>query len=126
MATCKNCLSYKACKHLWECFNKSEDFSELYSGCAEKCDFFKNAARYIEIPCEVGDIVKKDDLLYKCYRMDRYACEGKDPYWRFWASPLNNTDEDDIWFWDSDIAEENIIVLSKNETNAILEKGIEI
>lgn len=53
--TCKNCIHFEMC--LKKC-GKSKAFAETvdeeYFSHADKCDYFKDKSRYIELPCKVG------------------------------------------------------------------------
>ena len=54
---CKDCVSYKACRHMWSCFESVNDFEEVYENFAERCDHFKDASKWVELPCEIGSTV---------------------------------------------------------------------
>lgn len=47
--TCKDCISYEACKF----YNKN--LPEEYDPIEWQCDNFKDKSRFIELPCKVGD-----------------------------------------------------------------------
>lgn len=49
--TCKDCISYEACKF----YNKN--LPEEYDPIEWQCDNFKDKSRYIELPCKIGDKV---------------------------------------------------------------------
>lgn len=52
MATCKeNCLSYEACKYIYEELTGDSGTG----GNAEYCKFFKDRSKFVELPCKVGD-----------------------------------------------------------------------
>ena len=54
MATCKECLYYKACFTFQG--GMSREFI-MGDKAEKKCGLFKNKSRYIELPCEVGQTV---------------------------------------------------------------------
>lgn len=61
MATCKNCLHIDACRQ-W--------YTNLPDKYHDGCELFKDRARFIELPCNVGD---------KVYRIDKgsYSSDWK-------------------------------------------------
>ena len=52
MATCKDCIHFEACKSCWCCFWENKKMTE-----DDRCKMFKDKARFIELPCKVGDTV---------------------------------------------------------------------
>ena len=55
MATCKDCLHYDACKK----FNKirTNVINDSDRGAENLCEVYADKARFIELPCRVGDTV---------------------------------------------------------------------
>lgn len=51
MATCKDCLHVEACKNLYEIHGDG------LSSDSHACKYFKDRARFVELPCKVGDMV---------------------------------------------------------------------
>lgn len=49
MATCKDCVHFEACKHIYEIHG--DRLSEESYG----CDQFSNRSRFVVLPCKVGD-----------------------------------------------------------------------
>ena len=49
--TCKDCIHFESCKNLYE------THGEGLSGDSCVCDSFKARARFVELPCMVGDAV---------------------------------------------------------------------
>lgn len=49
--TCKDCIHYEACKNLYEIHGDG------LSGESHVCDYFADRSRFVELPCEVGDMV---------------------------------------------------------------------
>ena len=74
-------------------------------------------------PVNVGDIVKKGDVYYKCYRTERHTECDKEPQMRFWAEPINNDDEDDIYFWDVEVKEGTVVLTSREDAEKALKGG---
>lgn len=54
MATCKDCIHYKACKSLLGELNTT---SGIGREADEKCPTFADKSRFIELPCKIGDVV---------------------------------------------------------------------
>ena len=53
MKTCKECIHFDKCSA-----DSEHIFGNDYANKVEEvCDFFKDKARYIELPCKVGDTV---------------------------------------------------------------------
>lgn len=50
MATCKDCIHFEACKSCWCAFWEHQEMTE-----DDRCKMFKDKARFIELPCKVGD-----------------------------------------------------------------------
>lgn len=50
-------MTYKDCVHFESCKNLYETHGEGLSGDSYVCDFFKDRARFVELPCMVGDTV---------------------------------------------------------------------
>ena len=54
--TCKDCVHYDVCK-IW--------CREANIPMSADCDYFKNKAKIVELPCKVGDgiwVVEEDDI----------------------------------------------------------------
>ena len=85
MSTCKDCLNYDVCKKL---SGYTEDFItsceknfEKYGDAKEKCEYFKDRSKFIELPCKAGDLVYyfvNDNLSEYCevsvagFHIDKY------------------------------------------------------
>lgn len=54
MATCKDCLHFKACMIVSEANEYDE---EIGKGVDERCKAFTDKSRFVELPCRVGDTV---------------------------------------------------------------------
>lgn len=54
MATCKNCIHYKACESLLGYLNTT---SGVGGETDKKCPTFADKSRFIELPCKIGDTV---------------------------------------------------------------------
>lgn len=77
--TCKDCIHYEICK-----------ISHPISVCMDGvCSFYKDKARFIELPCKVGDMVymhnrnktmvqemvlEEPDIRCHCTRDDEFSC----------------------------------------------------
>lgn len=51
MATCKDCVHFEACKNIYEIHG--DGLSEESYG----CDQFSNRSRFVELPCNPGDVL---------------------------------------------------------------------
>lgn len=49
MATCKDCLHFELCF--------DDNITQFDEGDAERCTYFKDRSKYVELPCKVGDVV---------------------------------------------------------------------
>lgn len=49
--TCKDCIHFESCKNLYE------THGEGLSGESHVCDYFADRSRFVELPCERGDLV---------------------------------------------------------------------
>ena len=76
------------------------------------------AAGVIVPPCKVGDVVEHCGILYRCDRAEYYVDEGKEPYWRYWATPID-ADVDCLWFF-SDAICTDVLVLTREEAERAL------
>lgn len=57
MSTCKDCIYYEVCKALNKEFKiHPKDYIET-DLCAKQCTTFKDKSKFIELPCNIGDIV---------------------------------------------------------------------
>ena len=73
MATCAECVHYEACANfanmILDAFNVSEDDAQCLlkkrTGDATVCNDFADRARFVELPCMVGDKVYLDNLHIK-------------------------------------------------------------
>jgi len=65
MATCKDCIHWKACKALQHTWEKIE--GTHYPLIAEKCKIFKDRSKFIELPCKLGDKVFYFDTAGRIY-----------------------------------------------------------
>lgn len=52
MASCKDCIHEKVCNYF---------DGDLNEEGAEKCVYFKDLSRFVELPCKVGDTVYQTD-----------------------------------------------------------------
>lgn len=52
MASCKDCIHFKACNH-W----LSKENQQLLSEEGHICEHFKDRNKFVELPCKVGDTV---------------------------------------------------------------------
>lgn len=52
--TCKDCLHLTICDYLASVEGNNIMF---WYEAAEKCSFFKNKSHFVELPCQVGDVV---------------------------------------------------------------------
>lgn len=93
--TCKDCINFN------ECLSKEKRATRYYSAnvaandVEERCKYFKNKLRYIELPCSIGDkayyISVKDELKeikITGFNIDRYGicdveCESIDSEFTF-------------------------------------------
>ncbi|MEE1318033.1 MAG: hypothetical protein UHD05_00840, partial [Ruminococcus sp.] len=61
MSTCKDCLHYDLCKEFTdyteEFIASCEKNFEKYGDAKEKCEYFKDRSKSIDLPCKVGDTV---------------------------------------------------------------------
>ena len=53
--TCKDCVHYEVCMDFTTL--KESVFCQNYDKQEELCDYFKNKANFVELPCEVGTLV---------------------------------------------------------------------
>ena len=61
MAICKDCMHEEVCNIFLDCLNEYD---------AEKCVYFKDRNRFVELPCKVGDKVYYfSDNNYKQYEV---------------------------------------------------------
>ena len=63
--TCKDCIHFESCKSLYE------THGEGLSGDSYVCDFFKDRARFVELP-DVGDydtVTTIDEAIDHCYQI---------------------------------------------------------
>ena len=70
MASCKDCMHEEVCNIFLDCLNEYD---------AEKCVYFKDRNRFVELPCKVGDTVYELDIFTdyeKCHRCDYYYAGG--------------------------------------------------
>ena len=51
MATCKDCICYSGCSGILN------DFGMRLNPAREVCDRFEDHARFVELPCKVGDMI---------------------------------------------------------------------
>lgn len=79
----------------------------------------------IVLPCKVGNVVKKDNKYYEVYRCECYANFETPVHFRFWAEPIDDYEEDEIYFWNDEIEEETVIVCTKEEAEKALKGGAE-
>ena len=65
--TCKDCIHYNVCQDY-----DNRVMLDIYN-MAEKCKYFKDKSRYIELPCNLGqivyDVVLCDDDIYRIFEM---------------------------------------------------------
>ena len=59
--TCKDCIHYDACKDMYD--GIKEDFDDKVD--VECCEFFKDKDRFIELPCDKGDVLQYDGVDYQ-------------------------------------------------------------
>lgn len=78
MSTCKDCLHYDLCKEFTdyteEFIASCEKNFEKYGDAKEKCEYFKDRSKSIDLPCKVGDTVYyvygsriEDDKVHSIY-----------------------------------------------------------
>ena len=48
--TCKDCIHFDRCKGLYR-------FERLQKAASKGCSYFRDSARFVELPCKVGDTV---------------------------------------------------------------------
>ena len=78
MPTCKDCFCYEPCKAMTYAWRKIE--GTHYPLIAEKCEFFKERSKFIELPCKVGDVVyfiKKGKIIKDSVRDINYFSSWK-------------------------------------------------
>lgn len=67
MASCKDCVHVEVCSeknlHVAVGMNITPRFK--YKRIEQECEHFKNCARFVELPCKVGDKVYLDNLHIK-------------------------------------------------------------
>ena len=68
--TCKDCVHFDVCcSYLSTAYNKCKlatpDFKLLKNIECDECQHFKDRARFVELPCKVGDKVYLDNLHIK-------------------------------------------------------------
>lgn len=73
-------------------------------------------------PCKVGNVVKKDNKYYEVYRYECYTDFETPVHFRFWAEPIDDYEEDEIYFWNDEIEEETVIVCTKEEAEKALKE----
>ena len=59
MSTCKDCLHYDLCKEFTdyteEFIASCEKNFEKYGDAKEKCEYFKDKSKSVDLPCKVGE-----------------------------------------------------------------------
>ena len=68
--TCKDCISYEACKF----YNKN--LPEQYDPIEWQCDNFKDKSLIVELPCEIGTELFLSDNLMQHHRLKEYKFIG--------------------------------------------------
>lgn len=69
--TCKDCISYEACK-----FN-NKNLPEEYDPIEWQCDNFKDKSLIVELPCEIGTELFLSDNLMQHHRLKEYKFIGE-------------------------------------------------
>lgn len=59
--TCTNCIHYDACKDMYDGIKADFD-DKRFIGC---CEFFADKSRFIELPCDKGDVLRYDGVDYE-------------------------------------------------------------
>ena len=68
--TCKDCISYEACK-----FN-NKNLPEEYDPIEWQCDNFKDKSLIIELPCKIGTELFLSDNIMQHHRLKEYKFIG--------------------------------------------------
>ena len=57
MATCKDCLHLEACVYLLRVIGFDVSKDQNREGADKRCSAFTDKSRFVELPCEAGDVV---------------------------------------------------------------------
>jgi len=75
MSTCKDCIYYDLCADFnlttRSCYKRSMQIVKD-DGKPERCGFYKDRSKFVELPCKVGDVFYGIDT----YGINAYSCYG--------------------------------------------------
>lgn len=57
MATCNDCIHFGACASMLGHFGYDVNDAQKIEGAEKRCDQFAEKARFVELPCKIGDTV---------------------------------------------------------------------
>ena len=70
MATCKDCICYSGCSGILN------DFGMRLNPAREVCDRFEDHARFVELPCKVGDTLYSNNQFIQSARVMAIYIDG--------------------------------------------------